>query len=64
MKRNLEGHKKAITKEQRKKKQKMSGLFSYVKGEPGELSIILVPINVSNTHWILCVSINLSKQSC
>ena len=31
--------------------------YSYIKGEPGELSFILVPVNISNTHWILCVSI-------
>ena len=31
----------------------------YIRGEPGNLSLILVPINVSNTHWILCVRTNI-----
>lgn len=37
------------------KKRKHGSISHYIKGEPGDLSLILIPINVSNTHWILCV---------
>ena len=53
----IQGQKPTHTEKRKKKKQKSTDLFSYIKGEPGELSFILVPVNISNTHWILCVSI-------
>ena len=40
-------------------KRKHGSISHYVRGEPGNLSLILVPINVSNTHWILCVRTNI-----
>ena len=40
------------------KKRKRNSISHYISGEPGDLSLILVPINVSNSHWILCVSMH------
>ena len=41
------------------KKMKGSSVSKYIRGEPGDLSLILVPIHVQNSHWILCVSNNI-----
>ena len=50
-----ENSKLNITKE-KSRKRKRDDISCYIKGEPGDLSLILVPICVSNSHWILCVS--------